>query len=225
MRPFLRRGASGLPFFQGFGHFRKPVEFLVRLDGPVPWFGTGPLWMAGMPHAAMPAAAAASGRDFRQAPCNERSSRYEAQNDQAILIWRSGRRRRGARGRHSAQPGRDSDAGLHAGRHIGDCEGDAAGIGARDGRRYYSRQYVSSDAAAGRGPGGAIGRAASIHELGRADSDRFGRIPSDEPGGPAAAYRKRRDIPQPYRRLPARIDSGAVHGDSAPSGVRHCHGL
>ena len=87
---------------------------------------------------------------------------------------------------------RGADAGLHAGRHRRRDEGHALARGARRRRRYRARQYLSSDAAAGRRAHRRARRLAAIHRLERPDADRLRRLPGDVAVGAAQGHAKTR---------------------------------
>ena len=92
-------------------------------------------------------------------------------------------------------------------------------------RRHHPRQYVSSDAAPGRGTGGEAGRAAPLHGLGWADPDRQRRLSGDEPQRADQGQRGRGDLRQPSRRVAAFAQPRAVDGGADLARRGHRHGV
>ncbi len=92
--------------------------------------------------------------------------------------------------------------------------------GPRDRCRDHPRQCLPPDAAARGRADREAGRAATLHALGRAGADRFGRLPGDVAGPAPHAARARRHVQLAYRRLAARALARALDRDPAPPGRR-----
>ena len=137
----------------------------------------------------------------------------DAQADAArftVQVGPSGGRLDAGPGRPAgADPRRRRDAAVHARRHERDGQGAPSGRHPRGRRHDHPREHLPPLPAAGSRSDRAARRAPPVHGLGRADPDRLRRLPGGLARRPPGRRRRRRDVPQPPRRVDPSVHPGA----------------